>query len=165
MLPRTVATDPSLTEFKKYLDNTLRNMVWIMDSLICSQELDSMIRCHEEIFYWESGEVLERIAQRGSGCPVLVNVLCQLGWGLGQFHLVLDQAVGNPAYSRGLELDDPWVPSSSSHSMILSSLWVLSNLGYCIPPWFHELVCNSVSFLNRQQNEVLLRLFYFSLPF
>ena len=41
-----------------------------------------------EVLYCESGEVLERAAQRGCGCPVPGGVQGQVGWGPGQPGLV-----------------------------------------------------------------------------
>ena len=43
MLPKEVVTTPSLTEFKKHLDNALRHRVWFLGGPVWSQELDSMI--------------------------------------------------------------------------------------------------------------------------
>jgi len=58
-------------------------------------------RCQGGVFYWESGEVLEQIAQRGCGCAVLGAAQGQVGWGPGQSDLVLDLVTGNPACGRG----------------------------------------------------------------
>jgi len=70
--------------------------------------------------YQESGEVLERAAQRGCGCPVPGGVQGQVGWGPGQPGLVLDMAVGSPACGGGCwSLVILEVPSIPSHSMIL----------------------------------------------
>ena len=55
-----------------------------------------------EVFHWESSEVLEQAAQRGCGRPILGDVEGQAGWGLGQPDLVLDVAIGNPAWGRGV---------------------------------------------------------------
>ena len=44
---------------------------------------------------------LERVAQRGCGCPLLGSIQGQAGWGFEQPGLV----GGIPAYSRGLERD------------------------------------------------------------
>jgi len=66
------------------------------------------IRCRGEVFYWESGEVLEQAAQRGCGCPIPGDVQGQAGWRPVQTDLVLDLAVVNPASGRGLELGDHW---------------------------------------------------------
>jgi len=44
--------------------------------------------------------VLEQVALRGCRCPVPRGVQDQVGWGPGQPDLVLDIAVGNPAYGR-----------------------------------------------------------------
>ena len=50
-----------------------------------------------EVLYYESGEVLERAAQRGCGCHVPGGVQGQVGWGPGQPGLVLNVEVGGPA--------------------------------------------------------------------
>jgi len=60
-----------------------------------------------EIVDQDSGEVLAQAAQRGCGCPVPGGVQGQVGWGPGQPGLVLNEEVGGPACSRGLELHDP----------------------------------------------------------
>jgi len=53
------------------------------------------------------GEVLERAAQRGCGCPIPGGVQGQVGWGPGQPGLVLNGEVGGPALCGGLEIHDP----------------------------------------------------------
>jgi len=63
--------------------------------------------------------MLEQAAHRGCGCSIPEGIKDQVEWGLGQPGLVPDLEVGGPACGRGLELDDPWVPSNPSHSMIL----------------------------------------------
>jgi len=63
--------------------------------------------------------VLEQAAWRGCGCSIPGGVQGQAGWGPGQPGLVPDLKAGGPACGGGLEPDDPWVPSNSSHSMIL----------------------------------------------
>ena len=49
--------------------------------------------------------MLKHVAKRGCGCPIPGDV--QVGWDSNQSDIVLDLAVGNPVYSRGLEPDDP----------------------------------------------------------
>ena len=56
----------------------------------------------EEIFYCESGETLEEIAQRGSGGPIPGNIQGQVGRGSEQPDLVDDVHVPY----RGIGLDD-----------------------------------------------------------
>ena len=53
-------------------------------------------------FFTEGGDVLEQVAQGGCGCPIHAGTQGQAGCGSGQPGLV----VGDPAHSRGLELDD-----------------------------------------------------------
>jgi len=53
-----------------------------------------------EVLYYESGEVLEQVAQRGCGCPIPGGVQGQVGWGPGQPGLVLDMEFGGPACGR-----------------------------------------------------------------
>ena len=55
-----------------------------------------------EIFYRESGKVLEQAAHRGCGCPVPGGVQGQVGWGPGQPGLVLNMEVGRPTCGRGV---------------------------------------------------------------
>ena len=59
------------------------------------------------VLHHESGEVLERAAQRACGCSVPGGVQGQVGWGPGQPGLVLNVEVGGPACGGGLELRDP----------------------------------------------------------
>ena len=42
------------------------------------------------------------ILSQGCVCPILEGVQGQVGWGPGQPDLVLDLAVGKPAYGRGV---------------------------------------------------------------
>ena len=63
--------------------------------------------CQGEALYYESGEVLEQAAQRGSGGPIPGGVQGQVGWGPGQPGLVLDMEVGGLPAAGRLELDDP----------------------------------------------------------
>jgi len=56
-----------------------------------------------EVLYCESGEVLERAARRGCGCPVPGGVQGQVGWGPGQPDLVNGE-VGGPAWQGGGDL-------------------------------------------------------------
>lgn len=51
--------------------------------------------------------MLEQVAQRACRCPIPGSVQSQVGWGPEQSDLVLDQAAGNPACDRDLELYDP----------------------------------------------------------
>ena len=55
------------------------------------------LRQQGEVFYQESGEVLEQAAQRGCGCPIPGGVQGQVGWCSGQPGLVLNVEVGGPA--------------------------------------------------------------------
>jgi len=55
-----------------------------------------------EVLYYESGEVLERAAQRGCGCPVPGDVQGQFEWGAGQPGLVFNGEAGGPACGRGV---------------------------------------------------------------
>ena len=62
---------------------------------MCSSDL--------EVFQTEGGKALEKVTQRGSGCPIPGGIQGQAGCVTGQPGLV----VGNPAQSRGgLKLDD-----------------------------------------------------------
>ena len=53
-------------------------------------------------FFTESGEVLKQVPPRGRGCPIPGCTEGQVGWGPGQFALVLDLAAGNPTCDRGV---------------------------------------------------------------
>ena len=55
-----------------------------------------------EVFYRESGEALERAAQRGCGCSIPRGVQGQVGWGPGKPGLVPDLEVGGPDWGRGV---------------------------------------------------------------
>jgi len=60
--------------------------------------------------------MLEQVAQGGCGCPIPGGIQGQAGCGSGQPGLV----VGDPAHSRGLELDDhcgPFQPRPFYDSM------------------------------------------------
>ena len=59
-------------------------------------------RYKEEIFYNESGETLEQVAQRGGRCPIPGNIQDQAGQGFEQPDLVEDV----PAHCRGVGRDD-----------------------------------------------------------
>jgi len=52
----------------------------------------------EEIFYSEGCEILERVAQRGSGGPIPGNIPGQVGWASEQPDVVKDV----PAHCRGV---------------------------------------------------------------
>ena len=49
------------------------------------------------ILHCEGGEALERVAQRGCGCPIPGRVPGQVGWGFEQPGLV----EGVPAHGKG----------------------------------------------------------------
>jgi len=71
------------------------------------------------VLYYESGEVLERAAERGCGCPVQPGgVQGQVGWGPGQPGLVNGE-VGGPARQRDWRFVILEVPSNPGHSVIL----------------------------------------------
>jgi len=53
-------------------------------------------------FYYEGGETLAQVAQRGDRCPIHGNIQGQVGWGSEQPGLVADVH----AHCRGLEVDD-----------------------------------------------------------
>ena len=55
-----------------------------------------------EIFYQESGEMLQWAAQRGCWCLIPGGVQSQIVWGPGQPGLVLDMEVGSPACGEGV---------------------------------------------------------------
>ena len=63
-------------------------------------------------------QILENpVTDVSCGCPIPGGIQGQAGYGSGQSSLV----VGDPAYSRGLELDDhcgPFQPRPSYDSMI-----------------------------------------------
>ena len=61
-----------------------------------------MIRYKEEVFYKESGETLEHVAQKGGRWPIPGNIQGQVGWGSEQCDLVEDV----PADCIGVGLDD-----------------------------------------------------------
>jgi len=56
----------------------------------------------EEIFYYEGGETLEQVAQRGGRCPISGNVQGQVGQGSEHPGLVKDV----PIHCTGVGLDD-----------------------------------------------------------
>ena len=56
---------------------------------------------------------LEQVAQGGCGCPIPGCIQGQAGCGSGQPGLL----VGDPAHSRGLELDEHVVLFNPGHSM------------------------------------------------
>ena len=56
--------------------------------------------------FTEGGEALAQAAQRGCGCHIPGGVHSQVGWGPGQPVPMPNLMVGNPAHSRGLELDE-----------------------------------------------------------
>jgi len=63
------------------------------------------------------GVVLEQVAQGGCGCPIPGGIQGQAGCGSGQPGLL----VGDPAHSRGLELDErcgPFQPRTFYDSVI-----------------------------------------------
>ena len=53
------------------------------------------------VFHSKGSDALEQVAQGGCGCPISGGIQGQAGCGSGQPGLV----VGDPARSRGLELD------------------------------------------------------------
>ena len=74
------------------------------------------------ITFWyntvESGEVLERTAQRGCGCPIPGGVQGQVGWGPEQPGLVNGEVCG-PAWQGGWSFMILEVPSNPGHSLIV----------------------------------------------
>ena len=44
-------------------------------------------RLDNKIFYYEGGETLAQVAQRGGRCPIPRNIQGQIGWGSEQPHL------------------------------------------------------------------------------
>jgi len=54
------------------------------------------------VFHSKGSDALEQVAQGGCGCPISGGIQGRAGCGSGQPGLV----VGDPARSRGLELDD-----------------------------------------------------------
>jgi len=56
-----------------------------------------LIRYKEEVFYKESGETLEHVAQKGGRWPIPGNIQGQVGWCLEQSDLVEEV----PAHCRG----------------------------------------------------------------
>jgi len=88
---------------------------------LCQISMDMDI-CHPE-----GGDPLEQVAQGGCGYPIPAGIQGQAGCGSGQPGLV----VGNPAHSRGLELDDhcgAFQPRSFYDSMIINCCNFLMNL-------------------------------------
>jgi len=69
---------------------------------------EGRFRDKEGIFYSEGGEMLERVAQRGSGSPIAGNLQGQAGPSSEQPHRVEDV----PARCRGVRLDDPFQPKA-----------------------------------------------------
>jgi len=70
----------------------------------------------------EGGEALAQVAQGGCGCPIPGGIQGQAGCGSGQPGLV----VGDPAHSRGLELDEhcgPFQARPFYDSLILWSVY------------------------------------------
>jgi len=70
------------------------------------------------------GDTLEQVAQGGCGCPIPGGIPGQAGCGSGHPGLV----VGDPAHSRGLELDEhcgPFQPGPSYDSMIYGDVVIL----------------------------------------
>ena len=55
----------------------------------------------KKFFYDKNGEAVELVAQRCGGCPILVYIQGQDGWGFNQS----DLAVG-VVHGRGSELDE-----------------------------------------------------------
>jgi len=53
-------------------------------------------------FFTQRVVTLEQVAQGGCGCPIPAGIQGQAGCGSGQPGLL----VGDPAHSRGLELDE-----------------------------------------------------------
>ena len=71
-----------------------------------------------EVFPPEGSEAMEQVAQGSCGCPIPGGIQGQAGCGSGQPGLV----AGDPAHSRGLELDDhcgPIQPRPFYDSMII----------------------------------------------
>jgi len=81
------------------------------------------------------GNTLEQVAQGGCGCPIPGGTQGQSGCGSGQLGLV----VGDPAHSRGLELDDHWGPFQHRPFYDSMILCCLSCLAQCAD----FLVCNT----------------------
>ena len=54
----------------------------------------------------KDGDALEQVSQGGCGCPIPAGIQGQAGCGSGQPGLL----VGDPAHSRGLELDEHCSP-------------------------------------------------------
>ena len=74
------------------------------------------IECKKKVFYNKGSEALEHVDKRGGGCPIPGRIQCQAGLVSGQPGLV----VGDPARSRGLELDEhcgPFQPRPFCGSM------------------------------------------------
>ena len=83
-------------------------------------QLNALSTCtiREGFKYTGGGDTLEQVAQGGCGCPIPGGIQGQAGCGSGQPGLVF----GDPAHSRGLELDDgcgPFQPRPFYDSMIL----------------------------------------------
>ena len=53
----------------------------------------------KKVFYNESGQALEHVAQSGGACPLPGDIQGQVGWGSGQTDLV----VGVPVYCKRVE--------------------------------------------------------------
>ena len=74
--------------------------------------------CSSDLIYYEGGETLENVDQRGCGCSLTGSIHGQVGWGCEQPGL----EGGVPAYSRQLGLDDvrgPFQPKPFYDSMTL----------------------------------------------
>jgi len=72
----------------------------------------------EEAFHSEGSDTLEQVAQGGCGCPIPGGIQGQDGCNSGQPGLL----VGDPAHSRGLELDEhcgPLQPRPCYDSMFM----------------------------------------------
>jgi len=63
---------------------------------------EGYVRYEEEVFHPGGDDALEQVAQVGWGGPIPGGIQGQAGCGSGQPGL----AVGDPAHSRGLKLDD-----------------------------------------------------------
>jgi len=71
---------------------------------VCNTGLTVLVLNHnlQSVFHTEGADALEQVAQGGCGFPIPGGTQGQSGFGSGQPGL----AVGDPAHSRGLKLDD-----------------------------------------------------------
>jgi len=104
-----------------------------------------------EDFPPQGGDTLEQAAQGGCGCPIPAGIQGQAGCGSGQPGLV----VGDPAHSRGLELDNHCGPFQPRPFYDCMNPHIGNDKCIYTSIWFRCALCND---MNRAQMCLVLSL-------